>query len=590
MWQRRPVAASLALIAALALGWIALGMQVTNTYYQLMLTLVPIWAVMGLSWNLLSGYTGLVSFGHAAFFGLGAYTVTIGLVAYDLTPWLGIPLGMVVGAVAGLVIGYPTFRLRGHYFALSMLAYPMALLYVFQWLGYQEVALPMKREHAAFYMQFADYRVYIVLAVALLVVALVVSLAVERSRFGMSLVAIKQNEPAAEAAGIDTLAWKLRAIMVSAAIAGAAGGLYAVVLLVVTPDSVFGMLTSAQALIVTLFGGVGTLWGPLIGAAVLIPLSETLQARLGDVIPGIQGVVYGVAIILVILLAPEGIYWRLRDRFHRAPNPAPASPVPAAAAPPCSQPKHAQQRDKPIVIVQGLSKSFGGLRAVADVSFTVREGEILGIIGPNGAGKTTLFNLLNGFLERGAGTVTLAGHDLSGLKPNRICRLGVGRTFQVVRAFARMSVIDNVVIGAYAANPTDHAARAAAHDALALVGLTARAGAVTGSLTNKELRLMELARALAGRPRLLMMDEPLAGLSHQDIDDMLGVIRTLNARGVTIVIIEHTMKAMVQLAERFVVLDHGAILATGKPDEVTANREVIEAYLGKRWATLHAGG
>jgi branched-chain amino acid transport system permease protein len=471
-----------------------------------------------------------------------------------------------------------------------MLAYPMALLYVFQWLGYQEVALPMKREHAAFYMQFADYRVYIVLAVALLVVALVVSLAVERSRFGMSLVAIKQNEPAAEAAGIDTLAWKLRAIMVSAAIAGAAGGLYAVVLLVVTPDSVFGMLTSAQALIVTLFGGVGTLWGPLIGAAVLIPLSETLQARLGDVIPGIQGVVYGVAIVLVILLAPEGIYWRLRDRFHRPLAGAPSLPAPAATVAPCSQPRPASRSDKAILTVQGLSKSFGGLRAVADVSFTVREGEILGIIGPNGAGKTTLFNLLNGFLDRDAGAVTLAGHDLSGLKPNRICRLGVGRTFQVVRAFARMSVIDNVVVGAYAANPTDQAARAAARQALAQVGLTARADAVAGSLTNKELRLMELARALAGRPRLLMMDEPLAGLSHQDIDDMLGVIRTLNARGVTVVIIEHTMKAMVQLAERFVVLDHGAILAAGKPDEVTANREVIEAYLGKRWATLHAGG
>jgi branched-chain amino acid transport system permease protein len=590
MWQRRPVAASLTLIAALALGWIALGMQVTNTYYQLMLTLVPIWAVMGLSWNLLSGYTGLVSFGHAAFFGLGAYTVTIGLVAYDLTPWLGIPFGMVVGAVAGLVIGYPTFRLRGHYFALSMLAYPMALLYVFQWLGYQEVSLPMKREHAAFYMQFADYRVYIVLAVALLVVALVVSLAVERSRFGMSLVAIKQNEPAAEAAGIDTLAWKLRAIMVSAAIAGAAGGLYAVVLLVVTPDSVFGMLTSAQALIVTLFGGVGTLWGPLIGAAVLIPLSETLQARLGDVIPGIQGVVYGVAIILVILLAPEGIYWRLRDRFDRPLAATPPLPAPAAAAAFCSQAKPPPQSDKPILTVQGLSKSFGGLRAVADVSFTVREGEILGIIGPNGAGKTTLFNLLNGFLDRDSGTVTLAGHDLSGLKPNRICRLGVGRTFQVVRAFARMSVIDNVVVGAYAANTTDHAARAAAHAALEQVGLTPRAEAVAGALTNKELRLMELARALAGRPRLLLMDEPLAGLSRQDIDDMLDVIRALKSRGVTIVIIEHTMKAMVELAERFVVLDHGAILATGKPDEVTANREVIEAYLGKRWAALHAGG
>jgi ABC-type branched-subunit amino acid transport system permease subunit len=176
-------------IALLAAAWLALGMLVTNSYYLLMLTLVPIWAVLGLSWNLLSGYTGLLSFGHAAFFGLGAYTVTIALTGYDLTPWLGIPLGMLLGAIAAIVIGYPTFRLRGHYFALSMLAYPMALLYVFEWLGYQEVPLPMKRQAPGFYMQFSDYRVYVALAVALLVAALLVSLLIERSRFGMSLVA-----------------------------------------------------------------------------------------------------------------------------------------------------------------------------------------------------------------------------------------------------------------------------------------------------------------------------------------------------------------------------------------------------------------
>ncbi len=421
-------------------------------------------------------------------------------------------------------------------------------------------------------------------------VALLVSLAVERSRFGLSLLAIKQNEPAAEAAGIDTLAWKMRAIVVSGAIAGAAGGLYAVVLLVVTPQSVFGMLTSAQALVVALFGGVGTLWGPVIGAAVLVPLSETLQAELGDMIPGIQGVVYGIAIIMVILLAPEGIYWRLHDRYRR-PHPAKSeapTAVPAVAT--VSRLPSAPPSPKPILTAKGVSKAFGGLRAVADVSFSVGEGEILGIIGPNGAGKTTLFNLLNGFLPPDAGEIVFAGHDLKNLKPNRICRLGVGRTFQVVRAFPRMSVLNNVVVGAYAANATDGAAYAAARDALAEVGLADRAQAVAGGLTNKELRLMELARALAGRPKLLLMDEPLAGLARQEIDDMLAAIRALKRREVTVVIIEHTMQAMVALAERFVVLDHGAVLAVGRPDEVTVNREVIEAYLGAKWAARHAAG
>ena len=587
MQVRRKLIAPLLVIAIVAIAWISLGMVVTNSYYQLMLTLVPIWAVMGLSWNLLSGYTGLVSFGHAAFFGLGAYTVTIALVQFDITPWLGIPLGMIVGAVAGIVIGYPTFRLRGIYFALSMLAYPMALLYVFVWLGYQEVPLPMKREAPSFYMQFSDYRVYIALAVGLLVVSLLISLAVERSRFGMSLTAIKQNEPAAEAAGIDTLAWKMRAIMLSGAVAAAAGGLYAVVLLVVTPDSVFGVLTSAQALTIALFGGVGILWGPLIGAGILIPLSETLQAHLGDVIPGIQGVVYGIAIILVVLLAPEGVFWRVRDRFQRryATGAVPATPLAphiATAAPAPATPR------KPILAVSGISKSFGGLRAVTNVSFEIGDGEIVGIIGPNGAGKTTLFNLLNGFLQADGGKVVFAGRELIGLKPNRICRLGVGRTFQVVRAFSRLSVLNNVVVGAYATTTNDTDAFEAASAALAQVGLIGRADAIAGRLTNKELRLMELARALAGRPRLLLMDEPLAGLAGQEIEDILAVIRSLAAQGMTIVIIEHTMRAMVRLAERFVVLDHGAILAVGQPSEVINNGGVIEAYLGKKWAAIRA--
>jgi branched-chain amino acid transport system permease protein len=587
MYVRRRLIAPLLVIAVVAIAWISLGMVVKNSYYQLMLTLVPIWAVMGLSWNLLSGYTGLISFGHAAFFGLGAYTVTIALVRFDITPWLGIPLGMIVGTVAGIVIGYPTFRLRGHYFALAMLAYPMALLYVFVWLGYQEVPLPMKREEPAFYMQFSDYRVYIALAVGLLVVSLLISLAVERSRFGMSLTAIKQNEAAAEAAGIDTLAWKMRAIMLSGAVAAAAGGLYAVVLLVVTPDSVFGVLTSAQALTIALFGGVGILWGPLIGAAILIPLSETLQAHLGDVMPGIQGVVYGIAIILVVLLAPEGVFWRVRDRFQR---PYATGTVPATPPAPhivTAAPMPATQR-KPILAVSGISKSFGGLRAVTNVSFEIGDGEIVGIIGPNGAGKTTLFNLLNGFLQADSGKVVFAGRELIGLKPNRICRLGVGRTFQVARAFPRLSVLNNVVVGAYATTTNDADAFAAASAALAQVGLIGRSDASAGRLTNKELRLMELARALAGRPRLLLMDEPLAGLASQEIEDMLAVIRSLAVRGMTIVIIEHTMRAMVRLAERFVVLDHGAILAVGQPSEIISNGGVIEAYLGKKWAAMRA--
>ncbi len=586
MGAQKSIKYSLTLIAAFALLYGLGSMLVTSQYYQLMLTLVPIWAAMGLSWNILSGYSGLISFGHAAFFGLGAYTVTLMLVHWGVTPWFGIPAAMVVGAVAALIIGYPTFRLRGHYFALSMLAYPLALLYLFEWLGYQEVALPMKREAPAAYMQFSDYRVYTVIALVLLVIGLLVSLAVERSRFGMALTAIKQNEPAAEAAGIDTMRWKMRAIVLSGALAASAGGLYAVVLLVVTPQTVFGMLTSAQALVVTLFGGVGTLWGPVIGASILVPLNETLQAKLGNVIPGIQGVVYGMAVILVILLAPEGLFWRVRDRV--LPRPAARARETGFSAPaPPAQPLVRAQGGA-LLEVSDLSRAFGGLQAVEGVSFTVHEGAILGIIGPNGAGKTTLFNLLNGFTPPDRGRVQFEGRDVTGLKPNRICRLGVGRTFQVVRTFARMSVLQNVVVGALAATRSDQEALVLARGALERVGLSARADELAGTLSNQGLRLMELARALASRPKLLLMDETLAGLGRQEVEEMLGVIRSLAQTGTTVVIIDHTMQAMVRLADELLVLDHGRVLDRGAPAQVTRNPAVIEAYLGKKWVAAGA--
>ncbi len=574
------------------IAYAVVSLSVTNSYYQLVLTLVPVWAVFGLSWNLLSGYTGLISFGHAAFFGIGAYTTALGQIYFDLSPWLLIPIAAMLGGIAGLLVGFPTFRLQGHYFALAMLAYPLAILYVFEWLGFQEVTLPMKRDAPIAYMQFGDPRIFTLVALAIMLATIILTRIIEQSRFGMALLAIKQNEAAAEAAGINTLAWKLRAITLSGAIAAAIGAFYAQVLLVVTPQSVFGMLVSAQALTVAMFGGVGTVWGPVIGAVILIPLAETLHAEAGSYIPGIQGVIFGFAIICVILVAPEGLFWKLRDLLRRRLAKTTATEV--SAAPQASQPAAANVTPLPVarqraatsevvLEVRNLSRSFGGLKAVQNVSFRLHKNEILGIIGPNGAGKTTLFNLLNGFLRPDEGEVLIGGRNMSGERPHTICEAGIGRTFQVMRPFLRMSISDNVVVGAYVRAGNEDEARKLAADAVARVGLSDVADRVAGELSTKELRLMELARALAGQPRILLLDETLAGLGHGEADEVVSVIQQLARDGITIAIIEHTMQAMVRLVDRFVVLDHGAVITEGEPEVVTRDDRVIEAYLGKKW-------
>ena len=578
---RHNIYTQLALFSVLYLG---AALFVDDNYFRFVLSTVPIWAVMGISWNIFSGYTGLVSFGHAAFFGIGAYTVVILSLNFDVSPVIGIPLGCLGGLIAGVLIGYPTFRLKGVYFALAMLAYPLTLLYIFEWLGYQEPTIPMRTgAEGLWHMQFENPYYNIVVSVAIMCLAVWVSHKIHSSRFGLSLTAIKQNEAAAESAGLDSTKWKLRSIMVSGALAGLAGGWYAALVLVVTPNSVFGMLTSSQAMIVTLFGGVSTVWGPVIGSLVLIPTSEIIQATVGEKLHGIHGVLLGVAIILMMIFAPDGILTKLKSlvfKQRKDPNEQAPQVTPPAAA---SGDSKRRISDEVMLDVRGISVSFGGLKAVSDVTFQVHKGEVLGIIGPNGAGKTTLFNLLNGFIPATAGEISFANTNLVGLKPNQVCRLGVGRTFQVARSFSRLTVLDNVVVGAFAKDDDDDVARQHAMEALELVGMAGHAQTLAGGLNSLELRLMELARVLAGRPELLLMDETLAGLGAEEVEVMLSTITNLANQGQSIVIIEHTMQAMVRLVDRFIVLNHGTVLATGEPTTVMKDPAVVEAYLGKKW-------
>lgn len=599
MMKRLPTSV---LILLAAVAYLGISLLITNSYYQLILTLVLVWAAFGLSWNMLSGYTGLVSFGHGAFFGIGAYATVLAQIYFGISPWIMMLVSAFIGALAGLLIGLPTFRLKGHYFALSMLAYPLALLYIFEWLGFQEVTFPMVREGGAWYMQFSNPFFYTLVAMVLLIFFINITRKIEKTRFGMALIAIKQNEEAAEAAGIHTFKWKLKAIALSGAMASAVGSFYSVVLLVVTPDSVFGLLASAQALTVSMFGGVGTVWGPLIGSAILIPLGELLHAKFGAELPGIQGVILGLAIIIVIVMAPDGIFWKAKEYLINKKSNGNSIEDSTSAAKQVDEaelldesifseldiPNNRNISNKEILKVEGLSHSFGGLKAVENVSFSVKKGMILGIIGPNGAGKTTLFNLLNGFIKPDRGHVWVNGVDMIGRKPHVLCAAGVGRTFQVMRPFMHLSVLDNVKVGAYVKASSEEEADEMALEAVNRVGLFDSRDKLASLLTTRELRLMELARAVAGKPEILLLDETLAGLGHGEVGAVVHAIRALSDSGITIVIIEHTMQAMVKLVDEFVVLDHGKVLVVGKPEEITRDKRVVEAYLGKKWSGNNA--
>lgn len=567
---------------------------IRNPFYIHLFIMIYFYIFLALAWNVVGGFAGQLSLGHTVFYGIGAYTSTLLFINLGISPWMGMFAGGILATLTSGVIGIPCFRLHGPFFAMSTLA----LGEVFRILatywrdltqGAMGITIPIKFGWRNFI--FEEKAVYYYIILAFTVAALGISYWIHRSRFGSNLVALREDEEAAESLGINVSRNKLWAMMISAFLAAAGGTFSAQYILFIDPDAEFSVGLSMMMAILPILGGIGTVWGPVIGATVLVPLQEFLRAWLGSSLHGLHLFIYGGLLIIVVTFLPRGILdwiqaWGRKALPFLFPTPALEKPV---------QPRPGHflawswlhqkgSSDGPILEVKDLGKNFGGLAAIRQVSFEVRKGDIVGLIGPNGAGKTTLFNVISGFYRPDGGAVLYHGEAISSIhSAYRICRRGMGRTFQLVKPFQNISVLENVMTGAFLQSKTHAAAREDALEILELVGLCGVKSTLGKSLTIADRKRLELARALATRPDLLLLDEIMAGLNPKETDEAIQLIRKIRGHGITILMIEHVMQAVMQLSDRIVILHHGEKIGEGPPRQVAADEKVIKAYLGEEY-------
>jgi branched-chain amino acid transport system permease protein len=550
-------------------------------FYLSYLYVIFFWISLATGWGILSGYSGYWSFGHAAFFGAGVYTTATLAGKWGVPFLLTIPMAAAISALLSAAIGLIVFRiksLRGEFFALLTLSVTYVLAAIISntpidggaGVYLSEVPIPQLGTSVpgAIYL----------LGLGVALTALVISRSVLRTSLGQGLLAIHDDEDVAEVKGVPTFRYKLAALAISSAIAGAAGAVQAVYIGYVTVGETFSITVPLYVVLMSILGGARHWAGPAIGAT-LITVAQGLFTGSGQAELGRAGV--ALSLIVVILALPDGIAPGLFRSFRR---PCPASPAMGRIAIVPERPEAPLAAEAEVLLeCRDVTKSFGGLQALRGVTLDVKKGEILALVGPNGSGKSTLINMISEHFRLTSGAISLQGFILSGLPPHQIARGGVARTYQIPRLFDSMSVLENVrLCAAFGCRPecTGETAEDIARQCLILTNLWGKAALMPPALNLHERKFLEFARALAARPRLLLLDEVLCGLTPAEVDQAVAMIRKIRDNGVTIIFVEHVMRAVVALADRVAVLDQGKLLALGSPPETMRDPVVISAYLG----------
>jgi branched-chain amino acid transport system permease protein len=574
-------------VAAVAL---ALAPFVVAPFTVTLLNYIGIGAIVALGLVLLTGFAGLTSFGQAALMGVGAYTTAWLTTSLGSSPWLGLVLALFLTAAVAAVIGAVTLRLGGHFLPLSTIAWGIAIYFLFAnipGLGHHDgikeipaltVAGVSLASNSAIY-----YLIWGVLGAAMWLTANLLD-----SREGRAIRGLRGGATMIASLGVNLFRIRLVIFVLAAVLAGLAGWLYTHMNRYVSP-SPFEVRPSIDYLLMAMVGGPTSIYGAVVGATVITLLKNFFQGILPSLSSNagqLEIIAFSLLLVLILQHARGGLMSavrRLVPESRAAPPPA-ASDLPRRTLP---------EPGTPLLKVEGAVKRFGGLTAVDNVSFEVKAGEIVGLIGPNGAGKSTMFNLITGALEPSAGRFTFLGQDITNRPARRIAAAGIARTFQHVKVRPTMSLIDNVLLGTYVRTRAGFArgalrldrteeaeATAEALRQLKRVGLGDKAYAEAGSLPLGNQRMLEVARALAADPVLIVLDEPAAGLRRSEKDALAEHLRLLRKDGVTILIVEHDMEFVMGLVDRIVVMDFGAKLMEGLPSEVRASAQVQEAYLG----------